>query len=76
MTVVWVQDAKTMSKQYDTTNDPIVQEIPWTIMGAVNLIQVTKSGVLLVEGARIECPEEQGKQDEEKALDGSRQGLD
>lgn len=43
-----------MTQLYDTSNDPVVQDIPWTIMGVVNRIQVTQSGALLVEGARIE----------------------
>jgi hypothetical protein len=51
-----------MTQLYDTSNDPVVQEIPWTIMGTVNRIQVTQSGVLLVEGARIESAEVQGMQ--------------
>jgi hypothetical protein len=37
----------------------VVQEIPWTIMGTVNRIQVTQSGVLLVEGARIKSADVQ-----------------
>ena len=60
MTVATQQDAETMTQLYDTSNDPVVQEIPWTIMGTVNRIQVTKSGVLLVEGARIESADVQG----------------
>lgn len=48
-----------MTQLYDTSNDPVVQEIPWTIMGTVNRIQVTQSGVLLVEGARIQSADVQ-----------------
>jgi len=43
-----------MTQLYDTSNDPVVQDIPWTIMGVIKRIQVTQSGALLVEGARIE----------------------
>lgn len=51
-----------MTQLYDTSNDPVVQDIPWTIMGTVNRIQVTQSGVLLVEGARIESADMQEMQ--------------
>jgi hypothetical protein len=70
MTVATQQDADTMTQLYDTSNDPVVQEIPWTIMGTVNRIQVTQSGVLLVEGARIESADVQGMQHEPPTFQG------
>lgn len=59
-----------MTQLYDTSNDPVVQEIPWTIMGTVNRIQVTQSGVLLVEGARIESADVQWMQHEPPTFQG------
>lgn len=42
-----------MVKRYDTSEDPVVQEIPWTIMGQVIPVEITRSGRLLVDGSAV-----------------------
>lgn len=38
---------------HQPAEDPIVQEIPWVIMGMTILVQITASGNLLVDGSPV-----------------------
>ncbi|MFN5095842.1 MAG: hypothetical protein ACK5BY_02935 [Limnohabitans sp.] len=42
-----------MVKRYDTSEDPIVQAIPWTINGQIIPVEITRSGKLLVDGSAV-----------------------
>lgn len=38
---------------HQPAEDPIVQEIPWVIMGMTILVQITASGNLFVDGSPV-----------------------
>lgn len=39
---------------HTNADDPVVQVIPWTIVGCVIHIEITQSGKLLVDGSLVE----------------------